>query len=214
MKKCVTGSVVALGTASAIFVGGCGSAETAPNRDTLQQPFDEMVGYWRSLGVTGREVELQTVTDGSVSCGSKTITNNSISPATYCAESDSEPGKIFISDLAYEREEGLAKAKGISAEAIGAAVIGHELGHYVVNVEGSGPPNELEADCLDGAVIHATAPKLGTEAAVFLYSIGSDGHGTGDERKAAFENGFNKGVFGCSVVLGAMLDIRELASVR
>ena len=206
------GSVVAVGTALALLAGGCSSVETAPNRHTLQQPFDEMVPFWKDLGITGLKVTLVTISDHSVSCGPRHITNSDTSHATFCYRAEGED-TIFISDRSYESGEDYAGRKGISPEAMGAAVIGHELGHAVIAqagllVEsGKGDKEELLADCLAGAAIAATSPELGAEAAAFFETIGSDNHGSDQERKAAFQNGFDNGVAGCDPALAIRLGI-------
>lgn len=205
-------SVAAVGTTLALLAGGCSSVEIAPNRDTLQRPFDEMLPFWEGLGITSLNVTLVTVAEGSMPCGSRHITNDEISPATFCYLTEGED-TIFISDLSYERKEGGAGRKGISAEATGASVIAHELGHALIAqasllVEG-GDQEELLADCLAGVGVAGTAPELKTEAAAFFATIGSDNHGSDEERKAAFENGFNNGVAGCDPTLAIRLDIPD-----
>ncbi len=199
---------MALAATTALLAGGC-STESAPalNDPELQHSLDATLAYWQQLGATGiDDIRLQTITDGSVSCGDVHITNNSISPATLCYSKRT----IFISSLSYAQTVRSSQNKHISSGAVAAAVVGHEFGHALLNgsfIKLPEQKEELTADCLAGVAIAATAPDLRGQAGAFLGKIGGGTHGTSEERTASFENGFTNGIKGCGPALPTQLGI-------
>jgi hypothetical protein len=204
--------VTSLTAAAAVFAGGCSSgAEYSPNRPELQESFAATLDLWQGLGVTGlNDLELRTITDGSVTCldadGNITVTNSSVSPLTFCTSKKT----IFVSDLTYGRDEKNYQEDGISPKALAAAGVGHEVGHALIHEAGfMGTDTEKEqlSDCLAGVAVAATVPELRGQANDFFGRIGSDLHGTGEQRQAAFGKGFDGGISACNTALPTMLGI-------
>ena len=210
-------SVATLTAAAAFFVAGCSSesgesSTFGPNRAEVQASYDAALQYWTEQGVKIGGLTLQTVVEGSVLCddsnGSVQIGSLSLSRATYC----SDERRIIISGRTYDYALQTAQEDGISAEAVSAAVVSHEVGHDILFLSGmsgliTDQKKESIADCLAGVVVAATRPELGKQSEDLLKTMGGDYHGSAEQRGAAFTNGFTRDISYCNAALPTMLGI-------
>lgn len=201
-------SIVRFGLSAALLAGGCSTApEFAPAPPGVQQTAQSIQEYWAARDVPHvRDVRAFTVTDGSVDCTTDGITRRV--SATYdgnVAYCEKEKTIVFGGE-SYDYLQRMASAEGLPAEEVDATVVAHEYGHHVISWVGYVAATlvdiELRADCLAGVAFAETNPHLQPTAVTLFRALGGDpDHGTGEQRAAAFTEGFNNPEQACGVLL-------------
>lgn len=178
--------------------------------ETLDNSIRFLIGSWQSDTSLAKFMPPQVlpVAEGSRiygACG-ENIGGMELGGSGYCAATHT----IY---LVPQELTAFVEAFGPSAQAY---VVAHEFGHAIqaaFKVEMSGPPRELQADCLAGIMIAEGSDALGISRdqviamARAAYAIGSSSHGTGAQRSYALLSGM--GVFEMSC---KEADIQSLAS--